>query len=74
LGDVAKLIAYNGSSGSPEPTTYLYEDSYQANLVTNTIYPDSTDTTSAGTDQVYVEYHLDGLLRRSAVLDLPASR
>jgi len=38
----------------------LFEDPYNASLVTNTIYPDSSDTTSSGTDQVKMAYYLDG--------------
>ena len=62
LGQVKKLIAYNGSSSDDQTTTYLYEDPDNASLVTNTIYPDSGDSDSTGTDQVKRTYNLDGSL------------
>ncbi|MBN2218292.1 MAG: hypothetical protein JW719_13030 [Pirellulales bacterium] len=49
----------NAATGN-QSTKYLYEDPFNAALATNTIYPDSADTTSAGTDQVKVSYWLDG--------------
>ncbi|MEZ6032023.1 MAG: RHS repeat-associated core domain-containing protein [Planctomycetaceae bacterium] len=60
LDNTTKLIAYNGSSSVAEATHYLYEDSINASRVTNTIYPDSSDTTSSGSDQVKVTYNADG--------------
>ena len=35
---------------------------YNASLATNVIHPDSSDTTSSGTDQVETTYYLDGLV------------
>ena len=60
LGNTTKQIAYNGSSSAVEDTVYLYEDAVNAGRVTNTIYPDSSDTTSSGSDQVEVVYNVDG--------------
>ena len=60
LSNKTKLIAYNGSSSAAEDTVYLYEDSVDSGRVTNTIYPDSSDTTSSGSDQVEVTYNTDG--------------
>src|SRR5207342_273102 len=37
-----------------------------ADLVTSTIYPDSTDTDSTGSDQVKMSYNLDGSLATKA--------
>ncbi len=62
LGKLTKLTAYNGSSTDKQETIYLYEDSVSASLLTNEIYPDSSDTTSSGTDQVKFAYHADGSL------------
>jgi hypothetical protein len=60
LSNTTKLIAYNGSSSVAEDTVYLYEDSVSTSRVTNTIYPDSSDTTSSGSDQIKVTYNADG--------------
>jgi RHS repeat-associated protein len=62
LGNTTKLIAYNGSSSVAEDTLYLYEDSVSASSVTNTIYPDSSETTSSGSDQIKVMYNADGTI------------
>ncbi|MFN8707534.1 MAG: RHS repeat domain-containing protein, partial [Planctomyces sp.] len=59
-GNTTKLIAYNGSSTSLQNTVYLFENSVSVSRNTNTIYPDSSDTTSAGTDQIKVTYNADG--------------
>ena len=48
-------------------TTYLYESPFDGSWATSTIYPDSSDTTSAGTDQVKVSY--DRLGRRTSTTD-----
>ena len=58
---IVKQIAYNEGEDDQE-TVNLYEDSVSFSRVTSTIYPDSNDTTSSGTDQVKYVYHLDGLL------------
>ena len=67
LGNLTELVALdrdgNGNVSDNEVTTYLREDSYNASLVTNTIYPDSSDTTSSGSDQVKTTFHLDGSLK-----------
>ncbi len=64
LGNVTQLIAMDqnadGNTSDNQVTKYLYENAYNASLATNTIYPDSTDTTSSGTDQVKVAYDLQG--------------
>jgi YD repeat-containing protein len=64
LDRTTQLIALDqngdGSTSDNETTRYLYEDAYDASLVTNSIYPDSADTTSAGTDQVKMTFDLQG--------------
>ena len=60
LGQTEKLTAFNGSNTAKQETIYLFEDDEKASLATNTIYPDSSDTTGSGTDQVKTSYHLDG--------------
>lgn len=45
-----------GNGVQNQDTTYLYESAISGSLVTSTIYPDSTDTDSTGTDQVKVTY------------------
>lgn len=66
LGQVAVLTAVdpdgdgNVSTNDNQDTLYLYEDTVNAAWLTHTIYPDSTDTTSSGYDQVARTYHLDG--------------
>jgi hypothetical protein len=59
LDNVAKLVVL----GTYDTTTYLYEDAYNASLATNVIYPDSSDTTSSGSDQVKKTFFLDGLVK-----------
>jgi RHS repeat-associated protein len=75
LGNVTRRIAdmdgddatFDGgewtTDADDEITTYLFEDDYSASLVTNVIYPDSTDTDSTGNDQVKLDYYLDGLVK-----------
>jgi len=64
LSQVVKLIAQDqngdGTHTDDETTTYLYESTVNAAWVTNEIYPDSSDTTSAGTDQIKFTYNTDG--------------
>lgn len=66
LSQVTKLIAQdqdgNGTHTDDETTTYLYENTVNAGWVTNEIYPDSSDTTSTGTDQIKKTYNVDGSL------------
>jgi RHS repeat-associated protein len=61
---VQQLIAMdpngNGTLTNNQMTTYLYEDSVDANRNTNQIYPDSSDTTSSGTNQIKLAYNVDG--------------
>ena len=68
LGSTTKLIVDVDKSGTvtsgDQVTTYLFEDTIDASRVTNTIYPDSSDTTSSGSDQVKLEYHVDGSLKK----------
>ncbi len=64
LGNVIQLNAMdqdaNGNTSDNQVTKYLFEDAYNASLTTNTIYPDSADTTSSGSDQVKMAYDLQG--------------
>jgi len=60
LGSTTKQLAYNGSSSVAGDTVYLYEDTVNLSRITSTIYPDSSDTDSSGTDQVKVAYNVDG--------------
>ena len=63
LGRQTKYVALdqNGDgTTNNEVTTYLYEDPYNASLITSAIYPDSSDTDSSGTNQLKVQYNLDG--------------
>jgi RHS repeat-associated protein len=57
-GRLIQLIAYNpqgsGNGVQSQITRYLYESPLNGSFVTSTIYPDSSDTTSSGTDQVKV--------------------
>lgn len=57
LGNVSTLVAYN-SAGGAQTTTYEYADPYDASLVTETEYPDST----GASDVVTRTYNLDGSL------------
>ncbi|MCA9211831.1 MAG: RHS repeat-associated core domain-containing protein, partial [Planctomycetales bacterium] len=61
LGKLTLLtaMAQNGTTDDQD-TEYLFEDSVNASLVTNEIYPDSSDTTSSGTDQIKYTYNVDG--------------
>jgi hypothetical protein len=52
----------DGSLSDNQVTNYLYEDAVDAARRTNEIYPDSTDTTSSGTNQVKLAYNVDGSL------------
>ncbi|WP_146602845.1 hypothetical protein [Novipirellula aureliae] len=60
LSNTTKLTAYNGSSVAAQETVYLFEDSVDASRLTSEIYPDSSDTTSSGSDQIKFAYHVDG--------------
>ena len=51
-----------GTLTNNQVTTYLYEDPVDANRNTSQIYPDSTDTTSSGTNQIKLAYNVDGSL------------
>jgi RHS repeat-associated protein len=51
-----------GTLTNNQVTTYLYEDPVDANSNTSQIYPDSTDTTSSGTNQIKLTYNVDGSL------------
>jgi RHS repeat-associated protein len=57
---VATLRALNpkglGNGVEQQDTRYFYGSSFSATWPTSMIYPDSTDTTSSGTDQVKVGY------------------
>lgn len=64
-GQLTELIAINSTSGD-QSTKYFYgttlTESQVANkeLLRSTIYPDSTDTSPTGTDQVKFEYNRQG--------------
>ena len=62
FANTTTLIAYNGSSSIAQDTLYLYEDGVNASRNTNIIYPDSSDTTSSGADQIKVTYNVDGTI------------
>jgi RHS repeat-associated protein len=59
-----KLVALDpngdGNQSDNQATTYLYEDEVDATRRTNEIFPDSTDTTSSGTNQIKLAYNVDG--------------
>ena len=63
---VQQLVAMDpngdGNLSDNQVTTYLYEDPVDANRNTSQIYPDSTDTTSSGTNQIKLAYNVDGSL------------
>ena len=59
LGNMTTMTAVNQTTGN-QITRYLYEDPINASLQTSTIYPDSSDTNSSGTDQIKTAYYLDG--------------
>jgi RHS repeat-associated protein len=52
----------NGTLTNNQVTTYLFEDPVDANRNTSQIYPDSSDTTSSGTNQIKLAYNVDGTL------------
>ena len=54
----------DGNLSDNQVTSYLYEDAVDANRRTNEIYPDSSDTTSSGTNQVKIAYNVDGSLNQ----------
>ncbi|HEX8911045.1 MAG TPA: RHS repeat-associated core domain-containing protein [Humisphaera sp.] len=70
-GRVDKLVAYNpkglGNGVEHQETKYLYESTVDGSWVTSTIYPDSADTDSSGTDQV--KSTLDRLGRATTTTD-----
>ncbi len=59
-GNRTKMIAYNGSGSSSQDTVHLFEDAVSVSRSTNTIYPDSSDTASTGTNQLTIVYNVDG--------------
>ena len=64
IDQIVKLTAVDpdgdGLTGDNQDTAYLYESTIDASWLTQTIYPDSTDTSSSGYDQIARAYHLDG--------------
>jgi RHS repeat-associated protein len=76
-GRLSKQVAWNpkGQNGAgdaydnieKQATTYLYESPFDGSWATSTIYPDSADTTSAGTDQDKCAY--DRLGRKVSCTD-----
>ena len=61
----AKNPLGSGNGVENQDTTYLYGSPIDASWATSTIYPDSTDTTSSGTDQVKTEYDRLGRVTKS---------
>ncbi len=63
---VLQLVAMDpngdGSLSDNQVTTYLHEDPIDANRNTSQIFPDSSDTTSSGTNQIKLAYNVDGSL------------
>lgn len=70
-GRLSQMIALNpkgsGHGVEQQVTRYLYESPFSGALVTSTIYPDSSDTDSTGSDQVKTTY--DGLGRVLTLTD-----
>jgi RHS repeat-associated protein len=68
-GQVKELIALDangdGNQSDNQSTKYLYEDTVSASLKTNEIYPDSSDTSSSGSDQVKFQYNVAGEMTQS---------
>jgi RHS repeat-associated protein len=65
LDQVAKLIVRRQPGTTDDQTTkYLYENAVDASWATNEIYPDSSDSTSGGTDQVKYVFNVDGSVSR----------
>jgi RHS repeat-associated protein len=68
-GQVKELIALDangdGNQSDNQSTKYLYEDTVSASLRTNEIYPDSSDTSSSGSDQVKFQYNVAGDMTQS---------
>jgi hypothetical protein len=50
----------DGNLSDNQVSSALYEDPVDANRSTNQIYPDSSDTTSSGTNQVKRSFNVDG--------------
>jgi RHS repeat-associated protein len=63
---IQQLVAMDpngtGTLTNNQVTTYLYEDPVDATRNTSQIYPDSSDTTSSGTNQIKLVYNVDGSL------------
>lgn len=70
-GRLSKTIVLNpkgsGNGVEQQATTYLYESPFNGAWVTSTIFADSADTSSTGTDQVKTSY--DRLGRTSTTTD-----
>ncbi|MDR2439632.1 MAG: hypothetical protein LBE12_09735 [Planctomycetaceae bacterium] len=64
LDKILKMTAYNVETGT-QITKYFYEDAVNASFRTSTIFPDSTDIDSLGSDQIKVTYNLDGRVNSS---------
>jgi RHS repeat-associated protein len=62
LNNVAILTAWSSGSSSQQ-TKYYYTDSYNANLVTHTVYPGSS-AVPGQTNLVQRDYDLDGLVNK----------
>lgn len=59
-GTITTMRAWNpkgsGNGIQYQDTKSLYESPFDGSFATSTIYPDSSDTTSSGTDQVKTAY------------------
>ena len=68
-GRISKRIAYNpkgtGKGVESQVTTYLYNSTVDKSWNTETIYPDSSDTTNSGSDQVKRSYDRLGRLTQT---------
>jgi RHS repeat-associated protein len=64
--ELQQLVAMDpngtGTLTNNQVTTYLYVDPVDANRNTNQIYPDSSDTSPSGTNQIKLAYNVDGSL------------
>jgi RHS repeat-associated protein len=65
---VQQLVAMDpngdGNLSDNQITTFLYEDAVEATRNTSQIYPDSSDTTSSGTNQLKFAYDIDGKMHQ----------
>ncbi|QDU44544.1 tRNA3(Ser)-specific nuclease WapA precursor [Symmachiella dynata] len=66
IGQLQSVVAMDanadGNLSDNQVTTMLYEDPVNSAWRTSIIFPESSDTTSSGTDQVKMSYNTDGSL------------